>query len=132
MCIRDRYYRYWENDDVIHNAPAHYGYRTDRYKLIYYYNDGFWLPFTGFFTFPPEWELYDLAADPDEVRNVYDNPNYLEVRESLKTAMWKEQARLRDAPHPSQPVPEGCEDIEAAAQPDLPRYAWLNMGTMNG
>lgn len=126
------YYRYWENDDVIHKAPAHYGYRTDRYKLVYYYNDGFWLPFTGFYRYPPEWELYDLAADPDEVRNVYGDPAYAEVRESLKAAMWREQARLGDAPHPSQPVPAGCEDVEIASQPRLPLYAWIDMGPMGG
>ena len=34
------YYRYYENDDPIHHVFAHYGYRTDRYKLIYFYNDG--------------------------------------------------------------------------------------------
>lgn len=126
------YYRYWENDDVIHDAPAHYGYRTATHKLIYYYNDGFGLPFTGFFVYPPEWELYDLAADPDEVRNVYDDPDYAEIRESLKAAMWREQARLGDAPHPSQPVPEGCEDVEVAPQPELPLYAWLDPGAMHG
>lgn len=126
------YYRYWENDDIIHKAPAHYGYRTDRYKLVYYYNDGFWLPFTGFYQYPPEWELYDLERDPDEMRNVYDDPDYADVRESLKAAMWSEQARLGDAPHPSQPVPAGCEDVEVAARPSLPRYAWLNPGPMSG
>ena len=126
------YYRYWENDDVIHKAPAHYGYRTDRYKLIYYYNDGFGLPFTGFFTYPPEWELYDLATDPTEVRNVYDDPEYAEVRERLKAAMWREQARLGDAPHPSQPVPAGCDDVTVAPRPDLPRIPWLDTGPMNG
>lgn len=125
------YYRYWENDDIIHKAPAHYGYRTDRYKLIYYYNEGFGLPFTGFFTYPPEWELYDLQADPTEVRNVYDDPEYLEIREDLKAQMWREQARLGDAPHPSQPVPAGCEDVEVAAMPKLPRYPWLNPGAMH-
>ena len=126
------YYRYWENDDVIHKAPAHYGYRTDRYKLVYYYNDGFWLPFTGFYRYPPEWELYDLDADPDELRNVYDDPAYADIREDLKAAMWREQARLGDAPHPSQPVPAGCEDVEVATMPRLPRYAWLDAGPMSG
>ena len=129
MCIRDSY---WENDDVIHKAPAHYGYRTDRYKLVYYYNDGFWLPFTGFYRYPPEWELYDLDADPDELRNVYDDPAYADIREDLKAAMWREQARLGDAPHPSQPVPAGCEDVEVATMPRLPRYAWLDAGPMSG
>lgn len=124
------YYRYWENDDWIHKAPAHYGWRTERFKLIYYYNDGFGLPFTGPFTYAPEWELYDLAADPDELVNVYDDPAYAAVREELKAAMWREQSRLGDAPHPSQPVPPGCEDVEVAAMAKLPRYRWLDMGPM--
>jgi arylsulfatase A-like enzyme len=126
------YYRYWENDDPIHKAPAHYGYRTERYKLIYYYNDGLGLPFTMFFTYPPEWELYDLEADPEEIRNVYDDPAYAEIREALTAALWREQARLRDAPHPSQPVPAGCEDVEVAPMPDIPRARWINPGPMNG
>ena len=126
------YYRYWEHDDYNHKAPAHYGYRTHRYKLIYYYNDGFGLPFTGPFTYPPEWELYDLRLDPEEVRNVYDHEDYAEVRETLKVLMWKEQARLGDAPHPSQPVPAGCENIAVAPMPDVPRYQWLDPGPMNG
>ncbi len=126
------YYRYWENDDIIHKAPAHYGYRTDRYKLIYYYNDGFGLPFTGFFSYPPEWELYDLQADPEELHNVYGDPAYAELREELKARMWREQSRLRDAPHHSQPVPGGCEDVEVAPMPDIPRRPWLDPGPMNG
>ena len=129
------YYRYWENDDFIHGAPAHYGYRTACFKLIYYYNDGFGLPFTGPFTFPPEWELYDLDADPTEVRNVYDDPAYATIREELKAAMWREQSRLSDAPHPSQPVPPGCDDVpvaELAELAELPRYEWIDLGAMNG
>ncbi len=126
------YYRYWEHDDVIHKAPAHYGYRTERYKLIYYYNDGFGLPFTGFWKYPPEWELYDLRADPTEVNNVYADADYAEIREELKAAMWREQSRLGDAPHPSQPVPAGCEDLPVADLPDLPRFAWINPGPMMG
>ncbi len=124
------YYRYWENDDIIHRAPAHYGYRTDRYKLIYFYNDSMGLPFCLFWTYPPEWELYDLEADPAELHNVYDDPAYAEVREELKAAMWREQSRLGDAPHPSQPVPDGCDDVDVAPQPDIPQIAWLNPGAM--
>jgi arylsulfatase A-like enzyme len=124
------YYRYWENDDVIHKAPAHYGYRTDRYKLIYYYNDGLGLPFTGFFRYPAEWELYDLEADPRELHNVYDHPDYARIGDELKAAMWREQARLGDAPHPSQPVPAGCEDVPVAELGELPLYRWLDPGPM--
>lgn len=108
------YYRYWEHDDVFHKAPAHYGYRTDRYKIIYFYNDGLGLPGSGPFTYPPEWELYDLLEDPHELRNVASDPAYAEVREQLEAAMWREQERLLDSPHPSQPVPATAGGIRAA------------------
>lgn len=100
------YYRYWEHDDVFHKAPAHYGYRSSRYKLIYFYNDGLGLPGTGAFSYPGEWELYDLERDPDELCNVYDDPDYLDRREDLKVSLWKLQAELGDSPHASQPWPE--------------------------
>jgi arylsulfatase A-like enzyme len=99
------YYRYWEHDDVNHQAPAHYGYRTARHKLIYFYNDGLGVPGTSSVTHPPEWELYDLEEDPDELRNVYDDPAYREVREELEVRLWHAQEAVGDKPHPSQPVP---------------------------
>ncbi|GAA2340252.1 sulfatase [Dactylosporangium salmoneum] len=101
------YYRYWEHDDVFHKAPAHYGYRTHTHKIIYFYNDGLGVPGCGPFTYPPEWELYDLVADPDETRNVYDDPAYAGIREDLKRQMWLAQAAVGDEPHPSQPRPAG-------------------------
>ena len=100
------YYRYWEHDDVNHRTPAHYGYRTARHKLIYFYNDGLGVPGSSSRTYPPEWELYDLLEDPDEVCNVHDYPAYAGVREDLKARMWLAQAAVGDQPHPSQPVPE--------------------------
>ena len=96
------WHRYRENDDIFHRAAAHYGYGTERYKIIYFYNDGLGLPGTGTFTYPPEWELHDLQADPQELRNVYDDPECAELREKLKTSMWRGQRRLLDGPHPSQ------------------------------
>ena len=42
-----------------HMVKRHYGVRTDRYKLIHFYNDINW------------WELYDLQADPSEMQDVY-------------------------------------------------------------
>jgi arylsulfatase A-like enzyme len=100
------YYRYWEHDDVDHHAPAHYGYRTERYKLIYFYNDGLGIPGGSTRTYPPEWELYDLEADPSELNNVADDPAYRDVRRSLEARMWLAQRAVGDSPHPSQPVPE--------------------------
>lgn len=99
------YYRYYENDDVWHHALAHYGVRTERYKLIYFYNDGMGLPGTPSSTYPPEWELYDLREDPLELHNVYDDPRYREVREQLKVRLWQLQAELGDEPHHSQSPP---------------------------
>ncbi len=107
------YYRYWEHDDVSHNAPAHYGYRTDRYKIIYFYNDGLGIIGSGPLTQLKEWELYDLETDPGELRNVYDDPRYREIREELKVLMWNAQAALGDAPHSSQPRPAGAVDPAA-------------------
>ena len=49
------------------------------------------------------------------------------MREELKAAMWRAQARLGDAPHPSQPVPPGVEDVEVAPQPDIPAIPWLRL-----
>ncbi|MFP3360112.1 DUF4976 domain-containing protein, partial [Planococcus sp. SIMBA_143] len=72
------YYRYWEHL-TIHNVTAHYGVRTDRYKLIYYYGDP--LDVIGAVPKPmePEWELFDLEKDPLELKNEYDNPAYEET-----------------------------------------------------
>ena len=128
--VEGMYYRYWEHDDAFHKAPAHYGYRTDRYKLIYFYNDGLGLPGSGLFNYPPEWELYDLEADPAEVRNVYDDPAYAQVREDLKAALWREQARLGDAPHPSQPRPAGVEDVGTVEPPTMPAAPWRPIGVV--
>ncbi|QPZ38002.1 sulfatase family protein [Paramicrobacterium chengjingii] len=99
------YYRYFENDDINHHAFAHYGIRTERHKLIYFYNDGLGLPGSSDRTYPPEWELYDLQNDPEELRNVYGDAAYADLREDLTVRLWMLQAELQDEPHPSQPVP---------------------------
>ncbi len=85
------YYRYWEHL-TIHNVTAHYGVRTDRYKLIYYYGDP--LDVIGAVPKPmePEWELFDLEKDPLELKNEYDNPAYAETVIELKDKL----KRLRE------------------------------------
>ena len=64
------YYHYFEFPSV-HMVARHYGIRTDRYKLIRFYQFD-------------EWEFYDLAADPDETTNRYDNAEYADVIANLK------------------------------------------------
>ncbi len=101
------YYRYWEHDDIFHKAPAHYGWRDQRYKIIYFYNDGMDIPGTGAFCYPGEWELYDLQEDPDELRNVFHDPGYRAMREALQVKLWQAQHAVGDAPHPGQARPVG-------------------------
>ncbi|MGF1682761.1 sulfatase family protein [Photobacterium minamisatsumaniensis] len=74
------YYHYYM--EGAHNVPRHDGVRSDRYKLIDFYsqNKG-----EGFL------ELYDLVTDPNEVNNVYESPEYKDVREM----MHKELDRVR-------------------------------------
>ncbi|MGM9737635.1 MAG: sulfatase [Candidatus Cryptobacteroides sp.] len=78
------YYRYWMNADNDHNVTANYGIRTDRYKLIFYYGESLGMTGTKKVSVTPEWELYDLESDPMEMHNVYNDPNYSEIIESLK------------------------------------------------
>ena len=51
------YYHYYEYP-AEHMVKRHYGVRTDRYKLIHFYND------------IDDWELYDLKNDPNEMHDL--------------------------------------------------------------
>ncbi|MFE3448949.1 sulfatase [Nonomuraea sp. NPDC059194] len=93
------YYRYWEHDDGIHHVWAHYGVRTERHKLVYYYADGLGLPGTSNQVFAPEWELFDLESDPWELRSVHDDPAYTDVRRELAAELARIQAEIGDKPH---------------------------------
>jgi hypothetical protein len=99
------YYRYWMHL-ADHGVPAHYGIRTQRYKLIFYY--GLPLGMAGAVNRPtePEWEMFDLEKDPHEMRNVYADPAYAPVVRDLKAQLLK----LKDAAGDSdQPYPELVE-----------------------
>jgi hypothetical protein len=60
------------------------------------------LPGTGDFTYPGEWELYDLEADPDELRNVAHEAAYREVFDDMRARMRRAQLQAQDAPHPNE------------------------------
>ena len=45
----------------------------------------------------PEWELFDLVKDPQEMRSVYHDPAYAKVREELKARLAAERARIGDS-----------------------------------
>lgn len=64
------YYTYYEYPSI-HMVKRHYGIKTERYKLIHFYYD------------IDEWELYDLKKDPNEMKNVYNDPSYATVRKEM-------------------------------------------------
>ena len=93
------YYRYWMH--LAHfNIPAHYGIRTDRYKLIHYYGEALGSAGAIDRATPPTWELFDLEADPDEMHNVYQDPAYAETLAKLKADLYQLQESLEDEPVP--------------------------------
>jgi arylsulfatase A-like enzyme len=53
-------------------VPRNHGLRTERYKLMEYYDQE-----------PKEYELYDLQEDPHELRNLYGDPHYRDITERL-------------------------------------------------
>jgi arylsulfatase A-like enzyme len=86
------YYHYWTHQD---RRPSHYGVRTRRYKLIFYYG----LIRMGR---SPEdcWELYDLETDPHERQNQYDNPKYKETIPALKQRLQALREHYSDTADP--------------------------------
>lgn len=101
------YYRYWMNK-AHHNVAAHYGIRTKKYKLIYYYYDSCDQPETepdlfignadvmSLDHFEPEWELFDLENDPAEINNLVSDQAYTEVLKELKDELHRLQADVGD------------------------------------
>ena len=61
----------------------HVGIRTDRYKLIWFYeNKG--------------WELYDLLKDKNELHNVYNDPHYMQIQHELKEQLHQLEVKYKD------------------------------------
>ena len=92
------YHRYWMHRDPDHNAYSHYGVRDQRYKLIYWYNDGFGLPGTNHGGEDREWELFDCEKDPMELFNVYSDPAYAGIVASLREKLERKMAEIGDEP----------------------------------
>src|SRR5690625_3434266 len=90
------YYRYWEHLSGPHLVGAHYGIRTQRYKLIYYYGESLGASNTRDEYREPEWELFDLKEDPMELCSVYDDPNYADTVEKLKEELYELKAKVKD------------------------------------
>ena len=76
------YYHYYEYPSY-HQVPRHNGIRTERYKLINFYEFG-------------EWEFYDLKTDPDELKNLYGNPEKKELIDDVRKQLLKLQKGYGD------------------------------------
>ena len=58
-----------------HNVKKHYGVRTEKYKLIHFYDD------------IDAKELYDLEKDPNEMNNVYGQGEYQAIQNELENEL---------------------------------------------
>jgi arylsulfatase A-like enzyme len=92
------YHRYWMHRDPDHNAYSHYGIRNQRYKLIYWYNEGYDLPGTNHGGEDREWELFDCEKDPLELFNVYSDPIYKDVVTDMTAQLDRKMAEIGDEP----------------------------------
>jgi len=88
------YYRYWMHMAHRLAVPAHFGIRSERYKLVFFYglrSDGSKQGAT-----PVAWEFYDLAKDPNEMKNEYSNPEYKKIISEMKVELKKTREELNE------------------------------------
>ena len=78
------YYHFYEYP-AEHMVKRHYGVRTERYKLIHFYND------------IDAWELYDLQEDPKEMKNLINNKEYANIVSKLKDELKRLQMQYKDS-----------------------------------
>lgn len=90
------YYRYY-HDPGDHNTRAHLGVRTDTHKLIHFWKKD-------------QWELYDLAADPNELRNLYTDPAHAATVTKLKSEVQRLKKEVQDEDQFAQSQPPAGVD----------------------
>lgn len=78
------YYHYYEYP-AEHAVKRHYGIATKAFKLMHFYYD------------VDEWELYDRIKDPQEVNNVYNDPNYAQAVLELKQKLKELKIKYKDS-----------------------------------
>lgn len=77
------YYHFYEYP-AEHMVKRHYGVRTERYKLIHFYND------------IDVWELYDMQEDPNEMHNIFGKPGTEEITAELMKELKRLQVKYDD------------------------------------
>jgi arylsulfatase A-like enzyme len=111
------YYRYY-HDPGNHNTRAHYGVRTRSHKLIHYWKKD-------------AWELFDLNADPGELRNLYGQPGTEKITAELKAELKRLKMELKDEDQFANELPKdnaGGDPLQwaegfSAQGPKVPRLA---------
>ena len=78
------YYHFYEFP-AEHSVRRHYGVRSERYKLMHFYNDN------------DAWELYDLQNDPTEMHNLYGDPKMKNVTKQMKKELLRLQKQYDDS-----------------------------------
>lgn len=86
------YYRYYHYPQH-HRVQPHYGLRTERYKLIYFNKIN-------------QWELFDLQADPHELKNLYADPAQAETVKRLKAELYRLKKECKDEDQFGREVPK--------------------------
>jgi len=77
------YYHYYEYP-AEHMVNRHYAIVTKEYKLIHYY------------FVEDQWELIDRVKDPQELKNVYDDPAYAAIRADLHQRLEDLRIKYKD------------------------------------
>lgn len=83
------YYHYYEYP-AVHMVKRHYAIVTKEFKLVHYYFD------------VNEWELIDRIKDPQEMKNVYQDPAYSGIRQELHAQLEKLREKYGDSSELSQ------------------------------
>lgn len=103
------YYRYWLSGENDHHTVGHYGIRTDRYKLIFYYAQPLGKTGARKIDYTPDWELYDMKKDPKEMVNLYNDPKYTKLIKELKLQLLELKKQYGD---PDTNYPEMKEVVD--------------------
>jgi arylsulfatase A-like enzyme len=75
------YYHFYEKG---WGVSPHFGIRTERYKLIHFYD------------LIDTWELYDLLKDPAEMNNLIQDTEYAQIAQDLKIKLKELQSKYKD------------------------------------
>lgn len=97
------YYHYYEYP-AEHAVKRHYGIATKKYKLIHFYYD------------VDEWELYYREKDPQELHNIYYDPQYADIRDMMMQKLKDTRKKYKDSEELDQRFIQEYRDRKKKAQ----------------